>query len=146
MSHKAWPYIHSPFGRSMKAVNLALKFYAQARLVITSRLHAAMPCVGLKTPVIFLRTEELPGGAAGRIEGLDQLWHTYDVTNDAKTAETTELLRRFNWTSPPFNPNKQMALELKKKMLNHIFHESPQFISVATMFGWIKNGTKDDDQ
>lgn len=61
MSHKAWPYIHTAFGRSMKAVNLALKYYAQARLVITSRLHAAMPCVGLKTPVIFLRTETLPG-------------------------------------------------------------------------------------
>ncbi|MBS2022255.1 MAG: polysaccharide pyruvyl transferase family protein [Deltaproteobacteria bacterium] len=32
-----------------------LEKYATARLVITSRLHCALPCLGLGTPVLFLR-------------------------------------------------------------------------------------------
>lgn len=49
------------FTRTMEAFNHTFKYYAKAHIVITSRLHAAMPCVGMKTPVIFLRTTALPG-------------------------------------------------------------------------------------
>ena len=41
--------------------------YARASLVVTSRLHAALPCIGLETPCIFVITDEI---ARGRFNGL----------------------------------------------------------------------------
>lgn len=41
----------------MKDVENLLKKYQEAHLVITSRLHVALPCVALETPVIVLHNE-----------------------------------------------------------------------------------------
>ena len=41
----------------MKEVEKLLKKYQEAKLVITTRLHAALPCVALGTPVIVLHKE-----------------------------------------------------------------------------------------
>ncbi len=42
--------------RSQRAEEL-LQTYARARLVLTSRLHCALPCLALGTPVIFMRRD-----------------------------------------------------------------------------------------
>ncbi len=42
--------------RAQRASEL-LQTYAQVRLVLTSRLHCALPCLALGTPVIFLRRD-----------------------------------------------------------------------------------------
>jgi len=42
--------------RAQRASEL-LQTYARARLVLTSRLHCALPCLALGTPVIFLRED-----------------------------------------------------------------------------------------
>jgi drug/metabolite transporter (DMT)-like permease len=39
-----------------------LEKYSQARLVITQRIHAALPCVAMGTPVIFFSAAKMPGG------------------------------------------------------------------------------------
>lgn len=49
---------HDPSGgsfqqRSAKAERL-LSLYAQAQCVVTTRLHCALPCLGLQTPVLFI--------------------------------------------------------------------------------------------
>ena len=41
----------------MDAVESILKKYQESRLVITTRLHAALPCLALETPVIVLHKE-----------------------------------------------------------------------------------------
>lgn len=41
----------------MKDVENLLKKYQEAKLVITTRLHAALPCVALETPVIVIHKE-----------------------------------------------------------------------------------------
>ena len=49
------------FGRFLYSADLVLEKYARARAVITQRVHAAMPTVGLGVPVIFIGNAGLPG-------------------------------------------------------------------------------------
>lgn len=47
-----------------------IKMYSTAKLVITSRIHCALPCLGLETPVIFLRNLDDSEDSICRFEGL----------------------------------------------------------------------------
>lgn len=52
--------------------------YAQARLVVTSRIHCALPCLAVETPTIFVNSYALNNESirsAGRLEGLVELCH-----------------------------------------------------------------------
>ena len=59
--------------------------YASAKLVITQRIHCALPCVGMGIPVIIINSHWLPGGggskkkASERVSGLLPLFHTLDL-------------------------------------------------------------------
>merc|ERR1719453_2302129 len=63
LSHKALDkeIVDNGVMRYVTAYRMLSK-YAKARLVITSRLHVAMPSVALGTPVIFVYDVNLPGG------------------------------------------------------------------------------------
>lgn len=52
-----------------------VKRYASAELVITSRIHAGLPCLGMNTPVVFIANEEVTSSTGtyntpGRLDGL----------------------------------------------------------------------------
>ena len=70
--------------------------YSRARLVITNRLHVAMPCVALDTPVIFVHGKSLPGGGGNRMDGLDVFMHQMKENNPMPDS--------FDWMNPPTNP------------------------------------------
>lgn len=75
-----------------------LMTYSAARLVVTSRLHCALPCLALGTNVLFLE----PSGDFDRLDGLRELLTTItrdDVVN-----------RRIDWENPPPNPSKHLPL------------------------------------
>ena len=50
-----------------------VRLYAKARLVITSRIHCALPCLGLGTPVIFIEREQDVETSSCRFGGLHEL-------------------------------------------------------------------------
>lgn len=60
-----------------------LKKYSTAKLVITSRIHCALPCLALGTPVIYLNGFEKEFDAC-RMEGLSDLFHTINVNRITK--------------------------------------------------------------
>lgn len=60
-----------------------LKKYSTAKLVITSRIHCALPCLALGTPVIYLNGFEKEFDAC-RMEGLSDLFHTINVNRKNK--------------------------------------------------------------
>jgi hypothetical protein len=64
-----------------------LKKYAKAKLVITSRIHCALPCLALGTPVIFVNGFDSFVDSC-RFDGILDLFNRIDV--DTKTG---------NWTS-----------------------------------------------
>lgn len=63
----------------MRLAKKLLKLYTRAQVVITSRLHCALPCVSLHTPVVFTYPSEkkdcrLEGMLAGvKILGIDEI-------------------------------------------------------------------------
>ena len=112
--------------RFIRAYNL-LKIYASAKLVITQRLHAALPCVAMETPVIFINSANMPGGggtrlkASSRVVGLTELFHTIDVY----TATAESELERFPYDDPLPNPNPALVMKLRATTWNVIRqHES----------------------
>jgi hypothetical protein len=105
-------YKKDPKLRFKKAQEL-LDMYAQAKLVITSRLHCALPCLAFGTPVIFFykNKEDI------RFKGLIELFNSYDL----KELEKGKV--KINWNNPKPNlvniTNLRKNLEIKcKKFIN----------------------------
>lgn len=68
--------------------------YATAKLVVTSRLHCGLPCLGLETPVIFVTSDALNGSSirsAGRFGGLIDLFHVAKWVPNTVKASSKEL-------------------------------------------------------
>ena len=67
-----------------------IKKYAGASLVVTSRIHCALPCLAVGTPALFTRgkaiEENSPAATAERFGGLLELLHTVRV-DKARIAE-----------------------------------------------------------
>ena len=51
-----------------------VKKYAKAKLVVTSRIHCALPCLGLGTPVIYTEDHHQSEASRCRLEGLRELF------------------------------------------------------------------------
>src|SRR5690606_10514170 len=60
-----------------------LNKYSTAKLVITSRIHCALPCLALGTPVIYLNGFEKEFDAC-RMEGLSDLFYTININRKTK--------------------------------------------------------------
>lgn len=52
-----------------------VKMYAEAACVITSRIHCALPCLGLETPVIFINDVRMHKNSADRLGGIISLFN-----------------------------------------------------------------------
>ena len=52
-----------------------LSIYASAELVVTSRIHVALPCLAFGTPVIFIKPER----DVERFDGIIDLFHTFTI-------------------------------------------------------------------
>lgn len=63
-----------------------LRKYSRAKLVITSRIHCALPCLAMGTPVIYLNAFEQEFDAC-RMEGISELFNTININR--KTGEIT---------------------------------------------------------
>lgn len=52
-----------------------VKKYAKAKLVVTSRIHSALPCLGLDTPVLYVYNKQQHEADNCRMGGLLDLFH-----------------------------------------------------------------------
>lgn len=77
-----------------------LKAYQSASCIITSRLHAAMPCLALETPVLLVRDFEKHDG---RFDGLEEL------VQKADNKFYLNNLDYFNINNPPPNSDKYVT-------------------------------------
>lgn len=85
-----------------------LKKYSKAKLVITSRIHCALPCLAMGTPVIYLNAFEQEFDAC-RMEGISELFNTISVNR-----KTGEITSNFNYEGLIDN---DFVLENKKDYL-----------------------------
>jgi len=75
--HMLFPNNYSEQKRFEIAESL-IQEYARAKCVITSRIHCALPCLALGTPVIFINSFE-DSSNLSRLEGLTNLFNTVNV-------------------------------------------------------------------
>lgn len=52
-----------------------IKMYSEAACVVTSRIHCALPCLSLETPVIYVKRGEQSQTSACRLNGLSDLFN-----------------------------------------------------------------------
>jgi hypothetical protein len=79
--------------------------YAGAALVVTSKLHCALPCVALGTPVVFL----VEDASEDRLRGLCEL------TRHFTAAEILSGAAPVDWTQP--GPNPSGAGQLRRSLV-----------------------------
>lgn len=97
-----------------------LKSYAQAKCVATSRIHCAIPCIGMGTPVLFLLDGvDNPDRDLSRFDGI--LDHINLLTRKSPDEIEKIFGKKMNtihpeevdWENPPQNPNTHIALSEK---------------------------------
>ena len=81
-----------------------LKIYENAYCIITDRVHCALPCLALKTPVLFINSAKF---APERFEGFDK------ILLQSSFEEYMENYNIFDVENPPKNPNNYLKIREK---------------------------------
>jgi len=116
-----------------------METYASAKLVITQRIHCALPCVAMGTPVIFINSSVMPGGggtktkSSSRTVGLTPLFHTVDLYA-ASMESARGWLKNFSWYNPPPNPNTTLMMRLRATAWN-VICQNQALYDAAHKFG-----------
>ncbi|WP_168414801.1 polysaccharide pyruvyl transferase family protein [Acinetobacter indicus] len=99
-----------------------LKKYSTAKLIITSRIHCALPCLALGVPVIYMNGFEKEFDAC-RMEGLSELFHTINVNRKTKEISSNfEISGLIDENIKLVNKSDYLSLanDLKNKVENFI--------------------------
>lgn len=104
----------------LKEAEKLVKFYSKAKLVITSRIHCALPCLGLETPVIYLEKAKDIEANICRMSGLRELFNIIRVDNGILKPEFK--LPQNMEANPPANKTswKQLAKNLDSRCTEFI--------------------------
>lgn len=77
--HEIQDSFHTVAEKFEYAQNL-LKKYAGAKYIITSRIHCALPCLGMDTPVLYVEDTHQPEASYCRLNGLRELFHVINYS------------------------------------------------------------------
>ena len=105
ITHIVWSWRRYDSSYKFSLAQKRLDEYAQAKLVITSRIHCALPCLAFGTPVIFIHQNL----ADPRFSGLLEYLHHYSVSN-ILTGNTI-----VDWENIQHNPRDISILREKLK-------------------------------
>jgi hypothetical protein len=112
-----------------------LKKYASAKLVITSRIHCALPCVALNIPVIFIDGGLDHATDQTRLKGISEYFNTYSIFSvvNQYRGYLHELFSniefknplKIDWNNPQKNPTKHLKIaeSLREKCRSFIANE-----------------------
>lgn len=104
-----------------KQADALLRRYAKSRLVVTSRIHCALPCVGMNVNTIFINHKSVDRNGtdtAGRTDGLIEFFNIVDfdgnkfiprfsyLSSDGLIHCNTSLPKRWQWKSCANNLRK----------------------------------------
>ncbi len=113
----------NPYKRTRLTQSL-LDQYAQAKLVITGRIHCALPCLAMGTPVILLTDKEILSNDT-RMGGLIDLFKHYSFDEILSGAMD------INWESPEPNPVDISAMVEKLRTTCTDFMARTQLLSLS---------------
>lgn len=84
-----------------------LKKYASARLVITSRIHCALPCLGLETPVVYIYDDKQDSTSSCRLKGLVELFNILHLTKENRLQPDFGISKERKLSKDFFPDNKE---------------------------------------
>lgn len=96
--------------------------YVKAELVVTTRIHCALPCLGMDTPVVFVWNKDLASksiklNAPGRLDGLKDLFRIITF-NKGKLYTDDEVIQQFLATKNfSILRNKPLWREYSEKLI-----------------------------
>lgn len=90
--------------------------YAEADFVVTSRIHCALPCLGLETPVIYVESKNDSDASKCRYGGLRELFTT--LTWDGKELSSSFPIKRKIKSSNDFPENKKSWKPIARNLIN----------------------------
>ena len=93
----------------IKEAEYLVKKYARAKFVITSRIHCALPCLGLNTPVIYIDHTEQREDSKCRLGGIKDLFNTI-TWNQGKLKDNLSIMGSINKNNFPNNKNNWRLL------------------------------------
>lgn len=106
-----------------KYAEYLLNKYARAKLIVTNRIHCALPSIGMETPVVFVENANQPETSFCRLDGLRELFNiiSYDkgkltpqfVVNGAKINKATKIKNKDNYLSL-----REKLIEACQKFIN----------------------------
>ncbi len=105
----------------LKEAERLVKLYSRAKLVVTSRIHCALPCLGLETPVIFTDLATKGQDDICRFDGIRDLFWVMDWKNGELVPEF-KINNKFSINNVVKNKTtwKQYAENLVKRCKNFI--------------------------
>lgn len=98
-----------------------IKKYATAALVVTSRIHCALPCLALETPVLYVENTDQAETSACRLGGLYDLFNVIKSTNgnlhtsfkcEVPISSKSNIKNKTAW--------KEIAEKIKKDCCTHL--------------------------
>lgn len=93
-----------------------IDLYAEASLVISSRIHCALPCLGLETPVIYLEKVQDIEESKCRLAGLKDLLNIVKVDNGTLVPQFETALPITASNHPPNKEHwKSFASDLRQR-------------------------------
>lgn len=101
----------------MCAAEDLVKKYSSASLVITSRIHCALPCLAVETPVYYVFDDKMPEYSKCRLEGLVQLFNVIHWSGKRLISDTFCDTNKISRDNIVLNKNDYLkyAEELSKK-------------------------------
>jgi len=110
----------------LKEAERLVRLYAEASLVITSRIHCALPCLGVETPVIYLEKSQDIEESKCRLAGLRDLLNVVRVDNGV-------LVPQFETTLPITVSNHPANKDSWKDLANALKHRCWDFVRNNTI-------------
>ena len=100
-----------------------LTLYSRSSLVVTSRIHCALPCLGLETPVIFVLDNKMKSkknlfNAPGRFEGIINFFRVLDYSTNGITSDDIVLNELEIIDNKSNFKNKNDFIEYRDKLIN----------------------------
>lgn len=92
-----------------------IREYANAKLVVTSKIHCALPCLSLETPVIYIDDLKKSESSSCRLDGLIELFNVVTYDNGKFRSDDIDLMQ--GNIEKKNLLNKQKHLELKDSLI-----------------------------
>lgn len=120
LSHTFYPE-ELPNGPEQKARELYQMYINEARLIITTRLHGALPCVAAGIPVVLFKDH-----LSFRFAGIDKLIHVY----------TESEYEEIDWEPTPvfYETHKKRVLDAASKRLRDAYDKYHDIFEISSFY------------